>query len=116
MSRMIKFEYRGTQRQALEIGPDSRIIGCMYCFQVTPQLGHRSFKVHEMMDVQEISREPFVHALQDIDETGFMGERGGGHGVCQGRREDGDLCLSVGELNSDQLCSGCETAVVLLKG
>ena len=113
--RMIKFEYNGTTRQALEIGADDRKIGCMFCFQVTPRLGHRSFKVHKMMDVREIKREPFVHALQDIDETGYMGVRGGGHGVCQGFREDGSACLAVDDLNFDQKCMGCETAVAVFE-
>lgn len=63
MDRMIQFQYCGKIRQALEIEPDERMIGCMFCFQVTPEVGHRSFKVHKMVDVVEISREPFVGIL-----------------------------------------------------
>ena len=70
-----------------------------------------------MMDVVEIDRKPFEDQLQDIDETGFMGESGGGYGPCQGIREDkdGQVCGLYGELNFDQKCCSCETAVVVLQ-
>lgn len=66
---MIQFEYRGTKRQALELGVDKRQIGCMVCFQVTPEVGRRSFKVHDMRDVTEIDRAPFEELFEanDID-------------------------------------------------
>jgi hypothetical protein len=64
---MIQFQYNGETRQALEIGPDKRMIGCMLCFQATPKPGHKSFKVHKMMDVVEIDRTPFASVLQDIE-------------------------------------------------
>jgi hypothetical protein len=118
---MIQFEYGKQTRLALEIGADDRMIGCMFCFQVMkngePSVGHRSFKIHKMIDVVEIDREPFAEALQDIDETGFMGDRGGGYGPCQGIREDkgGETCGLFDDLNFDQRCPGCETAVVLLQ-
>jgi hypothetical protein len=104
---MIQFQYNGETRQALEIGADDRMIGCMFCFQVTPKIGHKSFKVHKMMDVVEISREPFASVLQDIDDTGFVGQRGGGKGACQD-------CSAVDQLNCDQKCPGCETAFVVM--
>ena len=65
MTRMIQFEYKGTQRQALEIEADERMIGCMFCFQVTPSVGHKSFKVAQMMDVVEIDRKPFEDQLNE---------------------------------------------------
>lgn len=56
--RIIKFNYRDTERVALEIEADKRKINCMYCLQARKgdesDVGHRSFKVPEMMDVQEI--------------------------------------------------------------
>ena len=111
MSRMIQFEYSGVRREALEIGIDDRHNGCLFCFQVTkggnPSVGHRSFKVHKMMDVIEIDRAPFEEQLGDIDDTGFKGEKGGGYGLCG--------CGIADDLNSDQLCSGCETAVVVFQ-
>lgn len=118
MSRIIQFEYKRTLREALEIGADDRMIGCLFCFQVTkdgePSVGHKSFKVAEMMDVVEIDRKPFEETLQDIDETGFMGERGGGYGPCQGTREDkgGEVCGLFDDLNVDYYCPGCEWAIV----
>lgn len=67
MTRMIKFEYKGTQRQALEIEPDQRHNGCMHCFQVTKngkvETGYRSFKVYDMRDIVEIDRTPFEEHL-----------------------------------------------------
>ncbi len=70
MSRMIQFEYKGTQRQALEIEPDARQIDCMFCFQVTKDgkvdTGHRSFKVYEMRDVVEIDPSPFAKQLESM--------------------------------------------------
>lgn len=112
MSRMIQFEYSGVRREALEIGIDDRHNGCLFCFQVTKDgeidLGHRSFKVHKMMDVIEIDRAPFEAQLGDIDDTGFKGENGGGYGLCVD-------CGIADQLNCDQKCSGCETAVVVFQ-
>lgn len=119
--RMIQFEYGRKTRVALEIGADDRMIGCLSCFQVMKngklEVGHRSFKVHKMIDVVEIDRTPYEAQLQDIDDTGFMSDFDGGYGPCQGIREDkdGEVCGLYEELNSDQKCQGCSTAVMVFQ-
>lgn len=56
--RMIRFQYKGTTRVALELEGDTRQINCLYCLQASKDgevaVGHRSFKVPDMRDMQEV--------------------------------------------------------------
>lgn len=56
--RIIRFQYRGTERVALEIEGDNRQINAMHCLQSTKdgetEVGFRSFKVPEMRDIQPV--------------------------------------------------------------
>jgi hypothetical protein len=56
--RIIRFQYKGTTRVALELEGDDRKINCLYCLQASKDgvaaVGYRSFKVPEMRDMQEV--------------------------------------------------------------
>jgi hypothetical protein len=56
--RLVRFQYKGTTRVALELEGDDRKINCLYCLQASKDgeaaVGHRSFKVPEMRDIQEV--------------------------------------------------------------
>jgi hypothetical protein len=56
--RIIRFQYKGTTRVALELEGDDRIINCLYCVQASKDgkaaVGYRSFKVPDMRDIQEV--------------------------------------------------------------
>jgi hypothetical protein len=55
---MIRFQYKETTRVVLELEGDDRMINCMYCLQASKdgkaEVGHRSFKVPDMRDIQEV--------------------------------------------------------------
>jgi len=59
--RMIAFTYKGKEREALELGIDERSIGCMLCYQTSPDVGERSFKVPEMRNVRSIKMNPIAY-------------------------------------------------------
>jgi hypothetical protein len=56
--RVIRFQYKGTTRVALELEGDGRMINCLYCLQASKDgeaaVGYRSFKVPDMRDIQEV--------------------------------------------------------------
>lgn len=66
--RLIRFEYKGTTRVALEIEGDQRKIAAMYCLQATKddkdEVGYRSFKVADMRDIRPVE-----------DQTAFLAAR-----------------------------------------
>lgn len=55
---MLTFVYKGKRRVAVELEVDDRGIGCLHCFQVQPQAGYRSFKVHLMQNIERIQANP----------------------------------------------------------
>ncbi len=53
LPRISKFTYDGKQRVAIERGPDPR--GCgLFCNQLVPEVGPRTFKPEKMMDCQRL--------------------------------------------------------------
>jgi hypothetical protein len=54
--RVIRFTYKDTERVALEIEADDRMIDAMHCLQASKdgvnEVGHRTFKVPEMRDIR----------------------------------------------------------------
>lgn len=104
---MIQFDYEGITRQAWQISCEEH--GKLFCFQVSPSIGHKYFLTSLMSRVIEIDRAPFEHLFQDMDATGFMGQKGGGVRPCAD-------CGSIDEMNFDQLCPGCETAFDIFAG
>lgn len=53
MPRVSTFIYKGVKRVVIEKGPDSR--GCgLFCAQVVPEVGPRTFKPGKMMDYREV--------------------------------------------------------------
>lgn len=54
MPRISEFIYKDKRRVAIEKGPDSRGNGCLFCFQLVPEKGYRSFKPGKMMDCKRV--------------------------------------------------------------
>lgn len=52
--QVVRFTYKGTERVALEIETDERMIGSMHCLQASKdgidEVGYRTFKIPEMRD------------------------------------------------------------------
>jgi hypothetical protein len=55
---MITFTYNGNRRLAAEFEADTRTIGCLFCFQVQPEAGYRSFKIHKMQNIERFDADP----------------------------------------------------------
>lgn len=51
--RVSEFTYKGVRRVAIEKGPDKR--GCgLFCTQVVPEVGPRTFKPGKMIDCHSV--------------------------------------------------------------
>ena len=53
LPRINKFTYDGKPRVAIELGPANEH-ACLPSTQLSPQRGHRTFKVAKMMDIQKL--------------------------------------------------------------
>ena len=53
LPRVSEFTYKGVRRVAIEKGPDAR--GCgLFCTQVVPEVGPRTFKPEKMIDCHKV--------------------------------------------------------------
>jgi hypothetical protein len=53
LPRVSEFTYKGVKRVAIEKGPDARGHG-LFCTQLVPEVGPRTFKPAKMMDVKQL--------------------------------------------------------------
>jgi len=66
--RMIQFDYKGKVREALELHKDERMNACWVCYQVSPEVGVRSFKIADMRGIREIKMDPRAAAYVRYDD------------------------------------------------